>query len=505
MKIKRLTKNTNKNEDIQFLQKKISRSNFKENNFLEKNILNEKNELSLNTFPQKNSKFNKNKNLNTEGKKTNQMQSILDDPIDKENFNNSKDIDNSNNYLNANCSKNQNEEQRKGKSNNEEETEIHKKNNDENPIGSQFNENNFDNHITNLINNNSQYLNQIKSNEINNNEVNPKKDNHKIDQNKASEQNILSHLNQNNIINSNNKINSNSNISEQIKDKDKDNENINKINPIKVDNIINTSPNFTEEEIELSKSIEKEFNEFTQNCESQIDKLIKTTIFFINNGFNERIRYMFYKCLINYGYPFIHKFNQFYNYFNAFCQNEKIKTPEKMYTELYCEYILKILSRDRSTLGKNKYISDFFFNGENIEIIINNLNLINDIKENIDSNHYYIQNFLEQNYDIIFKSMPNKINRDFSKAKPVFCKILSNIISRCDKSGYLNYRQLISSESVLFDGVKIKSQHNAKLNLKKMISIKLFGQEFGDKKFYSVLQDYFLHLFTIYKPTSNYK
>ena len=101
--------------------------------------------------------------------------------------------------------------------------------------------------------------------------------------------------------------------------------------------------------------------------------------------------------------------------------------------------------------------------------------------------------------------MTHKINKEFSKSKPVLCKILSNIISRCDKSGYLNYRQLIASESVLFDGVKIKSQHNAKLNLKRMISLKIFGQEFGDKKFNTVLQDYFLHLFTIYRPSFNNK
>ena len=101
--------------------------------------------------------------------------------------------------------------------------------------------------------------------------------------------------------------------------------------------------------------------------------------------------------------------------------------------------------------------------------------------------------------------MSHKINREFSKSKAVLCKILSNIIIRCDRNGYLNYRQIIANENVLFDGVKIKSQHNSKYNIRKMISLKIFGQEFGDKKFNTVLQDYFLHLFTIYKANINNK
>ena len=176
-----------------------------------------------------------------------------------------------------------------------------------------------------------------------------------------------------------------------------------------------------------------------------------------------------------------------------------------MHTQFYSEIILRMITLQKITPSKNKYISDFFFNGENVDIVINNLNLIKDIKDNITNNHYYVQNFLEQNYDILFKSMTHKINKEFSKSKAVLCKILSNIILRCDKNGYLNYRHLIANENVIFDGVKIKSQHCSKYNLRRMISLKIFGQEFNDKKFNTVLQDYFLHLFTIYKNSINNK
>ena len=214
---------------------------------------------------------------------------------------------------------------------------------------------------------------------------------------------------------------------------------------------------------------------------------------------------MYYKCLINFGFPFPKRFSQFYQYFHKYCESDKIKPPEKMFTQFYSEVILRMITLQRITPPKNKFISEFFFNGENVDIVINNLNLIRDIKDNIGINHYYVQNFLEQNYDVLFKSMSHKINREFSKSKAVLCKILSNIIIRCDRNGYLNYRQIIANENVLFDGVKIKSQHNSKYNLRKMISLKIFGQEFGDKKFNTVLQDYFLHLFTIYKANINNK
>ena len=496
-----LPKTSNKNDDIQYLQKKISRNNFKEKNILDKKILNEKNELSLNTFPQRNVKKIKIKNITNEGKDQNHAQSLLNSSFENETLNNNKNFENSNNFLNNNKSKKENEGQKYGKSKIEDKKEIYKKMDiEQNEEINKYseNENNLDNNKNNSINDINNIIKSKDVNKINKDELNSKIDKNKNDDIQPHGENKISQINQNNI------INTNSSLSETGTAKSSEEQN-NKNHIDRNENFLILTNNFTEEEIELSKNIETEFCEFIKNTESETDKLIRSAMFFISKGFNEKIRYMLYKCLINYGYPFINKFNQFYNNFNAYCLNEKVKAPEKMYTEFYCEYILKMLTILKTTQGKNKYISEFFFNGENIEVIINNLNLIKDIKDNIDNNHYYLQNLLEQNFDILFKSMPNKINKDFSKAKPVFCKILSNIISRCDKSGYLNYKQLISSENVLFDGVKIKSQHNAKLNLKKMISIKLFGQEFGEKKFNTVLLDYFLHLFTIYKPIFNNK
>ena len=413
-----LSETINKNGDIQFLQKKICRNNFK-NKFLDKKILNEKEVL---------------------------------EPKEKE-----KNII-------------ENDEQRSGKSSTEEQTEITKKlnleQNEETPTISDLNDNSLDkNTEINGINNN------IHTNESMTQNHQQKKDPEvtSISSNYLNNQNINI---QNKKITEEKKIDSNG---------------------------------FSEEENELSKKIELEFNSIMTSSISDTDKIIKLTTYIITNGFSEQVRYIFYKCLINFGYPFPKRFLQFYQYFNKYCESEKIKTPEKMFTQFYSEIILRMITIQKITPSKNKYISEFFFNGENVDLVINNLNLIKDIKDNITNNHYYVQNFLEQNYDILFKSMTHKINKDFSKSKAVLCKILSNIILRCDKNGYLNYRQLIANENVIFDGVKIKSQHSSKFNLRRMISLKIFGQEFTDKKFNTVLQDYFLHLFTIYKSSINNK
>lgn len=413
-----LSETINKNGDIQFLQKKICRNNFK-NKFLDKKILNEKEVL---------------------------------EPKEKE-----KNII-------------ENDEQRSGKSSTEEQTEITKKlnleQNEETPTISDLNDNSLDkNTEINGINNN------IHTNESMTQNHQQKKD-----------PEVTS-------ISSNNLNNQNINIQNKKITEEK-----------KID-----SNGFSEEENELSKKIELEFNSIMTSSISDTDKIIKLTTYIITNGFSEQVRYIFYKCLINFGYPFPKRFLQFYQYFNKYCESEKIKTPEKMFTQFYSEIILRMITIQKITPSKNKYISEFFFNGENVDLVINNLNLIKDIKDNITNNHYYVQNFLEQNYDILFKSMTHKINKDFSKSKAVLCKILSNIILRCDKNGYLNYRQLIANENVIFDGVKIKSQHSSKFNLRRMISLKIFGQEFTDKKFNTVLQDYFLHLFTIYKSSINNK
>ena len=287
---------------------------------------------------------------------------------------------------------------------------------------------------------------------------------------------------------------------EEKEDK-KDNEDI-KENDNKEKNNFNYLINngiFNKSEINFAMNIEKEFNEMIQGITSETDKLMKAIIFFIDKGFTEDIRYIYYKCLINYGFPLLEKFNVFYNNFIDCCGQEKKDTPNKMYIEFYTEYVFNILQNGKISIAKKKLASEFCFNGENFETIRNNLILINTIKENINNNHSYIQLYLEKNFDSLFTEMNFHLNKDFPKSKTVLCKILSNIVNECERNGYLKYKKIISSDDKLFEGLKIKGNIKTTLNLRKMISLKVFGQQLADKKFNNVIQEYFLQFFTNFK------
>ena len=253
---------------------------------------------------------------------------------------------------------------------------------------------------------------------------------------------------------------------------------------------------FTKSEIIEAMKIQKEFYQEINGLSSDIDRKIKATIFFINKGFTELIRYNYYKCLINYGFPLLDNFNIFYNNFISDCAKIKIKLPEKMHIEFYTEYIFHLLCNEQISKAENKLISEFFFNGEDIDIIKNNLNCIEALKENEHNIRNYIQNYLEKNYNKLFKEIDIALDKHFSKSKAIICRILSNIISECEKNGYLNYKKLIYDDDLVFDGIKIKGTPNLKINYRKMISFKIFGQELSEKKFNLLINEYLLKIFS---------
>jgi hypothetical protein len=258
---------------------------------------------------------------------------------------------------------------------------------------------------------------------------------------------------------------------------------------------------FNISEINSAAKIQKEFNQLINNLNSGTDKLIKAFAFFINKGFNENIRYYIYKSLVNNGFPMVEKFNIFYDNFINNYSKEKLNIPDKMYMEFYIEYIFNLLILDKISMAKNKLVSDFFFNGENINIIKCNLNCINHFKDNNNNNNnrIFIQNYLGINYDKLFNDISIKINDQFPKSKTVICRILSNIVIECNKIGYLNYKKIINDDDLLFNGLKIKITANITINYRKMISTRIFGQELSDKKFSNVIQEYFLELLSKFK------
>ena len=254
---------------------------------------------------------------------------------------------------------------------------------------------------------------------------------------------------------------------------------------------------FTEKEISKVIEITNEYNkEINYSLLQDTDKLIKTINYFLNKGFNENIRYIIYKCLINYGIPSLEKFNVFYNKINLELTKKKYKTPDKMCILLYIEYINNFIKNESglNSSAKNKFISEFFFNKENFEIVKSNLNFIIAIKNNSANIPLFLQQYLENNFDNIFQNSKFLLNNDFPKSKPVIIKILCNIVTKCEKIGFLNYKKIIEDYNIIFDGMTFKGNNLVSQNFEKIISKKLFGKELSEKKLKNAIQEYFLIL-----------
>lgn len=260
----------------------------------------------------------------------------------------------------------------------------------------------------------------------------------------------------------------------------------------------------TEQEISQIQSITKEFKSLVKDLSIQEnDCLIKIINYFLNKGFKEQIRFIIFKSLINYGIPNTEDFNTFYNIISNKLIKKNLAIPDKMYILLYIEYITNIIKDDSyiNSLAKNKLITQFLFNGDNLSNVKSNFAFINAIKKNEKDIESFLQIYLNNNFDKIFNSAILKLNKNYPKAKDVICKILFNIVTQCDKKGYLNYKKIIGDNDAIFDGLKIigKITQNNNNNYIQMISIKLFGVELSEEKFRHAIQDYFLILVSNFK------
>ena len=261
---------------------------------------------------------------------------------------------------------------------------------------------------------------------------------------------------------------------------------------------------FTEQEISQIQSITKEFKSLVKDLSIQEnDCLIKIINYFLNKGFKEQIRFIIFKSLINYGIPNTEDINTFYNIISNKLIKKNLAIPDKMYILLYIEYITNIIKDDSyiNSLAKNKLITQFLFNGDNLSNVKSNFAFINAIKKNEKDIESFLQIYLNNNFDKIFNSAILKLNKNYPKAKDVICKILFNIVTQCDKKGYLNYKKIIGDNDAIFDGLKIigKITQNNNNNYIQMISIKLFGVELSEEKFRHAIQDYFLLLVSNFK------
>ena len=254
---------------------------------------------------------------------------------------------------------------------------------------------------------------------------------------------------------------------------------------------------FTQEEISQVFVLTEEYNkEINSVLLQDSDKLVKLANYLLNKGFNEKIRFILYKCLINYGIPNVEKFNNFYNLINHEITRNKLKAPEKMCILLYIEYIDYFIKNDynENSLAKNKFISEFFFNREKCSIVKSNFNFINVVKNNPANIDNILKLYIDFNFDDIFKDASLKINMDFPKAKDVIIKIITNIVIECDRNGFLKYKKVIGDSNIIFNGLKIKGKNPRYKNWDQLISFKLFGMKLSEKKLRNIILEYFLLL-----------
>jgi len=76
-------------------------------------------------------------------------------------------------------------------------------------------------------------------------------------------------------------------------------------------------------------------------------------------------------------------------------------------------------------------------------------------------------------------------------------KILSNLISKSIKSGFLNYKNYIKDDDVIFDNIRIKKDGQTSVfNIREGISKKIFGKTLNEKEFNNTVELYYKALFT---------
>lgn len=258
---------------------------------------------------------------------------------------------------------------------------------------------------------------------------------------------------------------------------------------------------FSEKEIDILKNLKKKFEWDVNNYGmSDYDQFCEVIIFFKDANFNKKLRNNYYEFLINFGFPQIEEYNEYYNLFVANCLDNKILIPDdldKMNFLFYIEYIFKILTSKYIPSYKSELISKYFFGGEKLESIKKKLKLIFELKENSKINKNFITDYLNKNFDMLFKSSTQKLNEDFSKNKALLCKMISNLILKCNSFGYKEYPKIIEDEKVLFDGLKFRNENSSitESHKKQIISLQLFGKELTNNNFDLVIENYFTQLF----------
>ena len=270
----------------------------------------------------------------------------------------------------------------------------------------------------------------------------------------------------------------------------------NSINNIISNNSINNQQTGNNKNMEQSdgdnetESIEKLINE--TKFESSSDRLFKIYNYLLIKGFEEKIRKLFVKCLLNYGFPLVNEFDKFYILFEMNAKHLNIKNiPNKTNTKFYYELVYFVLEEDEA-LDYNIFV----FGEERTSLIRTKLLIIRQFQNYKDISKvmlYYVKDM----QNTLFAHIEPKLDESYQRVHFVMAKLLSNIVAKCIKSGFLNYKSYIKDDNIIFDNIRIKKDGQTSVfNIREGISKKIFGKPLNENEFNNVVELYYRALFS---------
>ena len=238
-----------------------------------------------------------------------------------------------------------------------------------------------------------------------------------------------------------------------------------------------------------TEQIEKLIND--SKFESSRDRLFKIYNYLLSKGFVERTRKLFVKCLLNYGFPLVNEFDKFYILFQMNAQHLKIKNvPNKIDTQLYYELVYFILEEDEY-LDYNIFV----FGEERTSIIRTKLLIIRQFQsfKDVTKAMYF---FVKDRPGVLFGHIEPKLDENYQRVQFVMAKLLSNLVSKSIKSGFLNYKNYIKDDNIIFDNIRIKKDgQTSQFNIREGIAKKIFGKAMNENEFNNVITMYYEALF----------
>jgi hypothetical protein len=198
-----------------------------------------------------------------------------------------------------------------------------------------------------------------------------------------------------------------------------------------------------------TEQIEKLIND--SKFESSRDRLFKIYNYLLTKGFEEKTRRLYMKCLLNYGFPLVNEFDKFYTLFQLNAQHIKMKNiPNKTDSQLYYELVYFLLEEDES-LDYNIFV----FGEERTSLIRTKLLIIRQFQsfKDVTKAMYF---FVKDRPGVLFGHIEPKLDDGYQRVQFVMAKLLSNLVSKSIKSGFLNYKSYIKDDDIIFDNIRIK-------------------------------------------------